>query len=349
MHRVLAAGLVATVLAGSTAAQQPPPDPNGQIAPIAPVPPIPPSFAEWLAALRAEAATRGIRPEILDQAFADVSEPVAQILERDRSQAEFTLDLDRYLKRRLTRDTTTTAQMMYSRHRELLERVSEKYGVSPRIVVAVWGLESNFGRFSGVRPTIAALITLAYDPRRAAMFRSELFSALEIVNRGDIDLGQLKGSWAGALGQPQFMPSSYLEYAQDFDGDGRRDIWSSEADVFASVAYYLQKHGWTAGEPWGREVKIPPAVRARALAIPRRETGCLAERIMTDPKPLIRWRALGLRTVTNGALPASQTPASLVQAGTRSFLLYSNYNALLAYNCAHTYALSVGLLSERLR
>ena len=137
---------------------------------------------------------------------------------------------------------------MLTRHRTLLHRVEPEYGVHPPILVAVWGLESNFGRFAGVRPTIPALVTLAYDPRRGSMFRNELFNALEILNRGDIELERLKGSWAGALGQPQFMPSSYLLYAQDFDGDGRRDIWTSQADVFASIAYYLQKHGWTAGE-----------------------------------------------------------------------------------------------------
>ncbi|MEP6917696.1 MAG: lytic murein transglycosylase [Acidobacteriota bacterium] len=355
MHPVAAAALAAVLVAVSTIAPpqlalaQPPPAQAAVVPPIAPVPPLAPPFAEWLAALRAEAAGRGIRPEILDQAFSNVPEPLSQILERDRSQAEFTLDLATYLKRRLTRETVKTAQTMYSRHRALLHRVSEKYGVDPRILIAVWGLESNFGRFSGVRPTIAALITLAYDTRRAAMFRAELFNALEIVNRGDIDFSQLKGSWAGALGQPQFMPSSYLEYAQDFDGDGRRDIWSTEADVFASVAYYLQRHGWTAADSWGREVRVPPAVRAKLLALPRRETGCVAERIMTPPRPLSAWRALGLRPLANGTLPESKTPASLVQAGTRTFLLYANYDALLAYNCAHTYALSVGLLAERLR
>jgi membrane-bound lytic murein transglycosylase B len=353
MNPIAAAVLAALLVAVSTTAAPqnatgPVPD-QAAAPPIAPVPQIAPPFSEWLAALRAEAAGRGIRPEILEQAFGNVPEPLAQILERDRSQAEFTLDLETYLKRRLTRDTVKTAQAMYSRHRALLEQVSRKYGVNPRILIAVWGLESNFGRFSGVRPTIPALITLAYDTRRAAMFRSELFNALEIVNRGDIDFSQLKGSWAGALGQPQFMPSSYLEYAQDFDGDGRRDIWSTEADVFASVAYYLQRHGWTAADPWGREVKVLPAVRARLLALPRRETGCVAERIMTEPRPLTAWRTLGLRTLANAPLPATKTPASLVQAGTRTFLLYPNYDALLAYNCAHTYALSVGLLADRLR
>jgi membrane-bound lytic murein transglycosylase B len=314
---------------------------------LAPVEPLPPPFELWLAAVRAEAATRGIRPEILDQAFAGV-EPVEQILERDRTQAEFTLDLSAYLKRRLTRKTIKTAQEMYSHHRALLTRIAEQYDVSPRVVVAVWGLESNFGRFSGVRPTIPTLTTLAYDDRRGRMFRNELLSALEILNRGDIELDRLKGSWAGALGQPQFMPSSYLQYAEDFDGDGRRDIWASEADVFASVANYLKQHGWAKGKGWGREVKLPGKALASADAIPLREAGCRAERAMTDPRPLSAWRRMGVRTMADAPVPSSALEASLVRAGSRSFLLYSNYDSILGYNCAHTYALSVALLSDRL-
>ena len=344
MRRLSAACLVVAALSvghSSARAQEP-------VQAIAPVPPLPPSFDEWLAALRTEAASRGIRAEILDRALADV-QPVAQILERDRTQAEFTLDLDAYLRRRLTRATIRTAQNMYSQYRSLLERVGTQYGVNPRVLVAVWGLESNFGRFAGVRPTIPALVTLAYDSRRGAMFRAELFDALEILDHGDIELDRLKGSWAGALGQPQFMPSSYLRFAQDFDGDGNRDIWRSQPDVFASVAFYLQQHGWTVGNTWGREVKIPVAVRARALAVPRRDTGCRAEKMMTDPQPLSAWHTLGVRTLAGTALPASDVPASLVQNGTRSFLLYANYDALLAYNCAHSYALSVALLADRLR
>jgi membrane-bound lytic murein transglycosylase B len=317
-------------------------------APIPPVPPLPPPFPEWLAAVRAEAAERGIRADVIDQALADV-EPVEQVIERDRTQPEFTLDLEAYLKRRLTRQTVRTAEQMYTKHRALLRRVGDQYGVSPRVIVSVWGIESNFGRFAGVRPTISTLATLAYDQRRSAFFRNELFSALEILNRGDIELDRLKGSWAGALGQPQFMPSSYLRYAQDFDGDGRRDIWTSQADVFASVAYYLQQHGWTRGQLWGREVRIPAKLRAEAAAIPRREVGCRAERLMTDPRPLTAWRKLGFRALNGGALPSGPLEASLVQAGNRSFLLYPNYNAILEYNCAHTYALSVVLLADRLR
>jgi membrane-bound lytic murein transglycosylase B len=343
MCRCLVACLAALLLLtpAGAAAQLPPP--------VAPLATPPPPFEIWLAALRAEAMTKGIRTEIIDAALSGIEEPLPQILERDRTQAEFTLDLGSYLKRRLTRDTARTAQRMYSTNRALLKRVGARYGVKPQVIVAVWGLESNFGRFAGVRPTIPALVTLAYDPRRSDMFRQELFAALEIVNRGDIELDKLKGSWAGALGQPQFMPSKYLEYAQDFDGDGRRDIWTSLPDVFASIAYYLNQHGWESGAQWGREVKIPKRLTEEARAIPRRTSGCRAEQQTTDPRSLKEWRGFGVRTLGGAPLSAAATQASLVQAGSRSFLVYSNYDALLAYNCAHSYALSVGLLADRLK
>jgi membrane-bound lytic murein transglycosylase B len=309
---------------------------------------LPQPFDAWLADVRAEALTRGIRQEVLDAAFADV-QPVGQILERDRTQAEFSLDLTAYLKRRLTRRTVQTAQQMHAEYRDLLSAVGSKYGVQPRIITAVWGLESNFGRFAGVRPTIPALATLAYDPRRATLFRKELFSALEIVNRGDIELERLKGSWAGALGQPQFMPSTYLEFAQDFDGDGRRDIWSSRADVFASVAHYLKEHGWSDKATWGREVKLSKAARSKVAALPRRPEGCRAERALTKPMALKEWSRLGVRTTAGTALPAAAIDASMVTDGARYFLVYRNYEALLAYNCATSYAISIGMLSDRLK
>jgi membrane-bound lytic murein transglycosylase B len=216
------------------------------------------------------------------------------------------------------------------------------------MVIAVWGLESNFGRFAGLRPTVPTLATLAYDLRRGAMFRNELFSALEIVNRGDIELDRLKGSWAGALGQPQFMPSSYLRFAQDFDGDGRRDIWTSHADVFASVAYYLQQHGWQMGRTWGREVIIPAAARDDVEKVPKRAAGCRARRDMTIPQPLSAWSKLGVVTKAKTPLPNADMDASLIHDDSRAFLVYANYEALLDYNCAHTYALGVGLLADRL-
>ena len=337
MHARLAAVVAGLLLYGAAAAQEPA---------VPPVPPLPPPpFHEWLAELRAEAEARGIRPQILDAALKDVR-PVAQILERDRAQTEFTLNLDGYLKRRLTPATIKTARDMYARHRALVRRVGEAYGVDPRLIIAIWGLESNFGRFAGVRPTIPALATLAYDPRRSGMFRRELLDALEIVNRGDIELEKLKGSWAGALGQPQFMPSSYLRFAQDFDGDGRRDIWTSHADVFASIAYYIQQHGWRNDVRWGREVLIPAAAVPAIEAMPRRTEGCRARRAMTLSQPLDDWRTLGLTTTAKGPLPRADLTASLVQDGARAFLVYGNYEALLDYNCAHSYAISVGLLAD---
>ena len=335
-----AAGILILCTVWMLAATQAPP-------PVVPVA-TPPPFDQWLAELRAEAESRGITPALLDRAFADIK-PVESVLERDRTQAEFTLDLDAYLKRRLTPAMIKMAQQQHTKHRALLARVEKAYGVPSRVVVSVWGLESNFGRFAGVRPTIPALATLAYDPRRGAMFRGELLTALEIVDRGEVELERLRGSWAGALGQPQFMPTSYLAYAQDFDGDGRKDIWTSQPDVFASIAYYLQQHGWTPGATWGREVQVPSLLEEATLAIPRREAGCRARRLMTEPRPLSEWRKMGVQTTANSLVPNSDRPASLVVAGSRKYLLYDNYEALLGYNCAHSYALSVALLSDRLR
>src|SRR5688500_15909912 len=193
---------------------------------------------------------------------------------------------------------------MRRRHAALLAEISEKHGVPPGILVAVWGLESNFGRFSGVRPTIATLATLAYDPRRTALFRKELFDALTILDSGDVEPAALKGSWAGALGQPQFMPSSFLRYAVDFDGDGRRDIWASTADVFGSIANYLAARGWQKDQTWGREVPIPLSLLTRLPEVaPMQTSGCLARRQMTAPLPLAEWQTLGVRTLAGRALP----------------------------------------------
>ena len=201
-----------------------------QIPPVAPLPPQP--FDEWLSGVRAEAVTRGIREATIDQAFAGL-EPLPIVVERDRTQSELVLTLDRYLQQHLTKKVIDTAAAMRRSNAAVLTKVQEKYGVPAEIVIAIWGLESNFGRFSGVRPTIQTLATLAYDPRRSTMFREELFDALKILDNGDVEPAKMRGSWAGALGQPQFMPSSFLLYAQDFDGDGKRDIWHSAPDVFA--------------------------------------------------------------------------------------------------------------------
>lgn len=330
------------VLAACTVAAQTPASPQTE-------PASRPSFAEWLAGVRAEAIARGIKEEVVDAALADVEEPLPVVLERDRTQAETVLSLETYLSRQLTARRIRTGREMVARHKATLQTVAAKYGVPAKIIAGIWGMESNFGRFSGVRPTIAALATLAWDPRRSTYFRGELFNALEILNRGDIDLPRLKGSWAGAMGQPQFMPSSYLQFAEDFDGDGRRDIWTTPDDVFASIANYLKGHGWTEGLTWGREVTIPKAAASHiAATVARRDGTCKATRDMTVALPLAEWQRLGVRALGGRALPKADVQAALVSGDRRHFLVYSNYDALLEYNCAHPYALSVALLGDRL-
>jgi membrane-bound lytic murein transglycosylase B len=308
-----------------------------------------PSFSDWLTGVREEAIGRGIKPEIVDAALAGVEEPLPVILERDRAQAEMVFSLEQYVARRLTRRLVVTGREAFAHHRGLLDEIGAAYGVPPRIVAAIWGVESNYGRFSGVRPTVSALATLAWDPRRSAFFRGELFDALQIVNNGDIDLANLRGSWAGAMGQTQFMPSSYLKFAQDYDGDGHKDIWSEPADVFASIANYLSSRGWTSGDSWGREVKVPPeaARRIRNDIAPRSGT-CQAIRSMTVPLPTTRWAELGVRTLAGKPLPSSDTALSLVSGSTRHFLVTPNYDAILDYNCSQSYAITVGLLGDAL-
>jgi len=310
--------------------------------------PTRPSFADFIAGVRSEALSRGIRQEILDPALA-IDEPLPIVLERDRTQAETVLSLEKYIERRLTVKRIRTGHEMLEHHAELLKKVADRYGVPPNIVVAIWGVESEYGRLSGIRPTIAALATLAWDPRRSTFFRGELFDALEILNRNDIDLEHLKGSWAGAMGQSQFMPSSYLKFAEDFDGDGRKDIWSTPDDVFASIANYLKGHGWIAGETWGREVTAAPDAATRiARDIAHREGSCKAMRDMTVAQPLTEWQKLGVRLRGGKPLPPVDMEASLVSGSTRRFLVYRNYDAILEYNCANAYALGVALLADRI-
>lgn len=305
-------------------------------------------FATFVEELRAEALERGISAATVDRALTGL-EPSPTVIERDQTQAEIVLSVDEYVSRRLTRSLIRTARQNATKQRALLQRVSKQYGVPARYIVAVWGLESNFGRFSGVRPTIQALATLAWEGRRATFFRAELMDALTIVDKGYISLDRLRGSWAGAMGQTQFMPSSYLKWAEDFDDDGDRDIWLSHPDIFASIANYLQEHGWTRETTWGREVRLPaPGITMLREKVGMRAEGCRAEREMTHRLPLERWQALGVRTVDGRALPRAPIEASLMHTGKRAFLAYGNYEALLDYNCAHAYALAVALLGDRI-
>ncbi len=352
-----AAALTGVLALGANAsAQQSSPSPAPAASPApSPAPSVSPevegraSFAAFLGEVRTEALAAGIRAETLDSALTGV-EFLPTVLDRDRAQTEFVLSFDDYIKKRLVPETIKKANEMYTLHRDVLRDVGAAYGVAPRFLVAVWGLESQFGAFAGVRPTIPTLATLAYESRRAPFFRAQLMDALRIVDRGDITLGELKGSWAGALGQPQFLPSIYLRIAQDFDKDGRRDIWNTPADVFASIAAYLKEHGWQDRDGWGQEVKGPPVAFARiAREIDKRESGCAARRAMTEALTMTRWRALGVRTAANRSLPRTRRTASLVRAGKRNFLVSPNYDAILSYNCAQSYALSVVLLADRIK
>ena len=309
------------------------------------------AFDEFLAGVRKEAQEKGVKQDVIAQALTGV-EPVARILERDRNQAEFKLSFATYRDRVITPANIERGKRLREQHRELLGQVSQRYGVQPRFILAIWGIETRYGAVKADVPLFNSLATLAFDRRRSSYFRNELFSALQMLDRGYIDYTTLKGSWAGAMGQPQFMPSSYLAYAEDFDGDGRRDIWGNQGDVFASIANYLAKHGWSSAQTWGREVTLPAGLQSRLSEFARQgKSGCRAIDGMTEDKPLTEWARLGVRRTDGGELPKVALGAALVQpdgAGGPSFLVYANYRSVLRYNCAHHYALTVSLLADRI-
>ena len=308
----------------------------------------PTTFDQWLGELLVEARERGYSDELLTRTLAGL-QPLRHVVQSDRTQPELTVTFEQYVNRRVTPEVVRLGRELLRQHGPLLARVRDVYDVPAAVVVAVWGLESRFGRAGGRTPIFQALATLAWEPRRARFFRGQLYDALTMVARGDIDEPRMTGSWAGAMGQPQFMPSSYLAYAVDFDGDGRRDIWTSYADTFASIANYLERHGWRRGETWGREVRVPPAVARRIAAnLEPRSSGCRAMRTTLGPLLLADWQRLGVRRADGRDLPDVYQEAGLVEAGPRRFLVYGNYDVLLRYNCAHHYALTVAMLADRI-
>jgi membrane-bound lytic murein transglycosylase B len=308
----------------------------------------PQPFDAWLGELIEEARQRGYSNEVLESTVVGLT-PLERAIASDRAQPELTIGFERYFQSRVNNAVVRRGRELLREHRTLLQKIEKEYGVPRRVVLSVWGMESRYGRNLGRTPVFQALATLAWEPRRSRFFRSELFNAIEMVSRGYIEADAMQGSWAGAMGQTQFMPSSYLTHAVDFDGDGRRDIWKSTADSLASIAKYLQGNGWTREFTWGREVKLSAAAGSRVEKIPLRQGSCGATRDMTEPRSLREWQKLGVRALNGRALPRSGPPASLVQVQKRAFLVYPNYDALLRYNCAHHYALSIAMLSERLR
>ena len=293
------------------------------------------SFEEWRKGVRSEALALGISPATFDTAFAEV-EPIPRVIELDRSQPEVTLTFAQYLERVVPESRVAKGRDLLAQHRELLEPIGRKYGVPPRFIVALWGIETNFGQFLGGFPVIAALATLAYDGRRSAYFRGELLHALRIVEDGHITADAMMGSWAGAMGQSQFMPSSFVRYAVDHDGDGKRDIWGTQGDVFASAANYLVQAGWRAGEIWGRQVALPAGFDHALTGLEVKKT-------------LAEWQALGLRRADGGDLPQAAMSGSVVLPGGEegpAYLVYDNYRTIMRWNRSFYFATSVGLLAD---
>ncbi|RYF33770.1 MAG: lytic murein transglycosylase [Comamonadaceae bacterium] len=294
------------------------------------------AFAQWVAGFRPEARAAGVSEATLTSAL-DTARFVPRVVELDQAQPEFTRAVWSYLDNTVTPQRVAQGQEKLQQLRAPLDSAAARYGVPPAIVVAIWGMESNFGGNYGNTPTIDALATLGFEGRREAWAKRELIAALQIIDRGDIDANHLIGSWAGAMGQTQFMPSNFLAYAVDADGDGRRDIWGSMADVVASTANFLARSGWQAGQPWGVEVRLPPGFdHGRADTSVRQSGG--------------QWAAEGVQGVDGRPLPDLADSTILLPAGARgpAFLTGPNFRAILRYNNSTSYALAVGLLAQRL-
>ncbi len=293
------------------------------------------SFDEWITALRAEAIALGISEATL--AALDQLEPVSRVLELDNSQPEFVQTFTHYLGLRVTEAQIERGQSLLRQHAALLEEVRSRYGVQPHYLAAFWAIESNFGRNTGGFSVLQALATLAYDPRRAEFFRRELLTALQIIDEGHIAADSMSGSWAGAMGQLQFLPSVFYSYGVDGDNDGRIDIWNSLPDIFHSAANFLSESGWRGDERWGREVILPVNFDFRLSGTGTR-------------KRLQEWKELGIIQTSGAPIPVADMDASIVLpvgAAGPAFLAYDNYRTTLVYNPSTFYALTVGHLADR--
>jgi membrane-bound lytic murein transglycosylase B len=291
------------------------------------------SFQGFVAGVYAEAAAQGIRREILNAAFAGV-QPNQAVIAKDRKQAEFSMTWTQYRALVVTDKRIAEGRVAVAANRALLGRVDSYFRVTASVIAGIWGVESNFGVLTGNYKVVEALATLGWEGRRATFFRSELMAALRILNNGDISPSGMTGSYAGAMGQPQFMPSSYLRLAVDFDGDGRRDIWNSKADVMGSIANFLARSGWRPGETWGQPVRLP----ANVVAGGREERRTLSE-----------WARLGVVPTSGQWAAASDAAAAAVAPdgpGGETFLVFNNFAAIRRYNPSDYYAIAVGLIGD---
>jgi len=300
---------------------------------------VPPEdFVSWLKDFRAEALKAGISEKTLDIALSDLREPLQEVVERDRLQPEFTQNLADYVAARVSDRRIEMGRKMMKRYPTWLDRVEREYGVPQRYLVALWGMESNFGEHTGSFPVIPSLATLAFDGRRGTFFSGQMVDALRILDEGHISFEEMKGSWAGAMGQCQFMPSSFRRFAVDADGDGRIDIWNSVPDVLASSANYLAQAGWKKGETWGRPVKLPKGFDISLAGLDK-------------SRPLSKWWSLGVKKSDGRALPRGRMAASLLLPDgpeAPAFLVYDNFRVLLAWNRSNAFAVAVGTLADRL-
>jgi len=293
-------------------------------------------FSQWLEGVRKEASAAGISGNFLDVALAGV-QPIKRVIELDRRQPEFTLTFWKYLDNAINPARIRRGREMMAKHQKQLQVTARRYGVQPRFIVAFWGLESNYGTHTGVFPVLGAVATLAHDKRRSRFFRAQLLAALTIMNRGDVNI-RVKGSWAGAMGNFQFIPTTYKGFAVDADGDGKRDMWNSYPDMFASAANYLSRSGWRSGWTWGREVQLPKGFKLEHSGLKIR-------------KSLSQWQALGVRAIGGGRLPNGDAEASVILPAGHSgpaFLIYKNYRTILTWNRSILYAIAVGHLADRL-
>ncbi|MFM5842563.1 lytic murein transglycosylase [Aeromonas sanarellii] len=295
-----------------------------------------PDFARYVEGLKQEAVTAGIPAATVQAAFADVR-LIEAAIRHDKNQPEFKLTLDTYIPRAVPEWKVKQANALYRQHLPLLTKIGREYGVQPRFIVALWGIETNFGKLTGNFPLISSLATLAWDGRREAFFKDQLFDALRILEQGHVSPAAFQGSWAGAMGQVQFMPSSFLAYAVDQDGDGRKDLWGNLADVFGSAANYLHRNGWREDETWGRRVRVPGDLDPALLGLETR-------------KPLSAWQALGVRRLDGSPLPKADMQASLIRPDDihgRSYLAYDNYRVLRHWNSSPYFVVAVGTLADR--
>ena len=298
--------------------------------------PRPEGFRQWIDGFRPRALAAGITPQTFDRAFRDATF-LENVIANDRRQAEFVRPIWDYLDSAVSEDRVATGRAMLREHRAILDQIEARHGVEREVVVAIWGLESSFGRIRGSTPIISAMATLAYEGRRQEFFETQLLGALRILQSGDTTPDRMVGSWAGAMGHTQFIPTSYLAYAVDFTGDGRRDIWSDNpADALASAANYLARHGWTRGQPWGVEVTVPSGFDARAAG---------------QSRSVAQWRSAGLQLAGGGAIPDHGQATLMFPAGVRgpALLVFSNFGVIKRYNNADAYAIAIGHLADRLR